>query len=125
MEQTFTIKEAAQHCGLSTHTLRYYEKEGLLLDIQRNESGVRLFHQSDLDHLELIICLRNSGMPIKQIKNFVQLGTIEHSNEKELLSILENHKQLIQLQQKQLQVYLETIDCNIDYYTTLLNKKND
>lgn len=58
---TYTISEVAKKMGISAHTLRYYEKEGLLPFIERNESGIRRYKASDFEHLALIHCLKETG----------------------------------------------------------------
>jgi len=64
----FTIPEAAARVGLSAHTLRYYEREGLLPPPSRNQHGVRMFEDSALEWLQLVRCLRDTGMSIAEIR---------------------------------------------------------
>ena len=72
---TYTIAKVSQITGLSAHTLRYYEKEGLLQNIKRDINGNREFSDDDLKWLETITCLKNSGMSIKNLKRYIQLYT--------------------------------------------------
>ncbi len=67
----YSISQAAKKMNLSTYTLRYYDKEGLLPMIERSNNGVRVFKEEDLEWLRLIHCLKASGMPIKEIKQFL------------------------------------------------------
>ena len=69
----YTIKQVSEIMGVSVPTLRYYDKEGLLPFIERRENGTRLFKESDLKTLEIISCMKKSGMPIKDIKVFIDM----------------------------------------------------
>ncbi|MFV0561032.1 MAG: MerR family transcriptional regulator [Enterococcus sp.] len=68
---TYTIKEVAKIFNLSTYTLRYYDKEGLLPFVSKNESGYREFTEADLGLIHTICCLKNTGMPIKDIRTYI------------------------------------------------------
>ena len=71
-QELFTIGEVAKMLNLPISTLRYYDKEGLLLNLQRDtSSGARKFNQQSLEALRLIDCLKKSGMQIKDIKEFM------------------------------------------------------
>ncbi|MCG0673647.1 transcription regulator [Lactiplantibacillus plantarum] len=68
---TYTIKEVADKVGLSAYTLRFYDKQGLLPFVSRNESGYRAFTDGDLHLLHTIICLKNTGMAISAIRQYI------------------------------------------------------
>ena len=68
---SYTISEAAARMHLSAPTLRYYDKEGLLPFVDRSANGVRVFKESDFEWLRLIECLKATGMPIRDIKQFI------------------------------------------------------
>ncbi len=112
---TYTIGQMAKQTGLSIHTLRYYEKEGILLPIERDEHGNRVFQEKDVVWLEAVSCLRSSGMPIKDIKLYIAL----HQKGPEM--ILEKRQVFVDLRKKlvkqieDLQNYVDMIDCNLDY----------
>lgn len=69
--KTYSISEAAKELNLTPYTLRYYDKEGLMPFVERTLSGNRLFKESDISALKIIECLKSTGMPIKEIKNFI------------------------------------------------------
>ena len=71
---TYSIHQVAEKTGMKSHVLRYYEKEGLLPCVSRTDSGIRRYTDDDLDHLGLIACLKNTGMSIKQIREFIELS---------------------------------------------------
>ena len=70
---TFTTSEVAERTGFSIDTLRYYEREGLLTGINRTAGGRRAYSQTDLDWLGLVRCLRDTGMPIADLKRYTEL----------------------------------------------------
>jgi DNA-binding transcriptional MerR regulator len=63
----YSIKDIARLCGLSAYTIRFYDKEGLLPFITRNDTGNRQFSESDLDMIQLICCLKNTGSRLRRI----------------------------------------------------------
>lgn len=69
--RNFTIGQVAQIKTISTYTLRYYDDQGLLPKVFRDKNGNRLFTEEDLQWLDMIKCLKNTGMPLEQIKRFV------------------------------------------------------
>ena len=69
----YSIQDVSNKTGLSTHTLRYYEKEGLISGVERSQGGFRQYTDEDLERLGLIRCLKNTGMSIQEIARFVQL----------------------------------------------------
>ncbi len=69
--ERYSIGQVAQMYGLAPSALRYYDKEGLLPFVERTEGGARLFKEEDLEWLTIIECLKNTGMPIKMIKQFI------------------------------------------------------
>ena len=68
---TYTISQAAERLGVTAYTLRYYDKEGLLPFVARSQGGARVFTDRDLENLRIISCLKASGMPIKDIREFL------------------------------------------------------
>lgn len=112
----YSIKQAAARLGLTASTLRYYDKEGLLPALKRSESGTRTFSDTDIQWLELICCLKNSGMPIIEIKRFMDLCLQGEDTCEERRKVLEKHKEDILKQMKVLQNSLCIINYKIDHY---------
>ena len=120
----YSIAEVAERTNLTAHTLRYYEKEGLLPFVHRSDSGNRDFIDKDLEWLELICCLKKTGMPIKKIKEYIELclkgdDTLEVRRE-----IFLNHREEVINGIAELQKNLEKIDCKINYYHSACKKCN-
>lgn len=71
----FSIQQAAEQTGLTTHTLRYYEQIGLLPSIERAANGHRRYQETDLGWVDYVLCLKAVGMPLDDIKRYVKLQT--------------------------------------------------
>ena len=112
----YSIAEVAEKTHLTTHTLRYYEKEGLLPFIDRSDSGNRDFKDKDLEWLELICCLKNTGMPIKKIKDYIELCLKGDNTLDVRREIFINHREDVIYQITELQKNLDKINCKINYY---------
>lgn len=112
----YTIKQAAEKTGLTTHTIRYYDKEGLLPLVKRTKSGIRKFSENDISWIELICCLKNSGMRIEEIKEFMLLCIQGAETCEDRREILQIHKEKVVEQIKQLQCSLEIINYKLNHY---------
>lgn len=113
----YTIAQAAKKTNLSAYTLRYYDKEGLLPFVERSTNGYREFSDGDLDWLALIGCLKNTGMPIKQIRAMIELTVQGDCTIDQRLQILEEHRRAVLEQVAALQKHLTKIDCKIECYS--------
>jgi DNA-binding transcriptional MerR regulator len=112
-----SIAEAASRTGVTAHTLRYYERAGLVItDIDRTSGGRRRYHQVDLDWILLCTKLRATGMPIKTIKRYAELVAEGHGNEEERLALMEAHSADVSARLVELQDNLKLINHKIDVY---------
>jgi DNA-binding transcriptional MerR regulator len=73
MTEALTIQQAAEACGLSVHTLRYYERIGLIKPVARRSNGHRLYRAEDLNWIAFLLRLRATGMPIAKMRRYAQL----------------------------------------------------
>ena len=114
MSSVFSPSEAAEQSGFSLDTLRYYERIGLLDDIDRAPSGHRRFRDDDLEWLGVLRCLRETGMPIAQMRRYAELTRRGEATLAERLSLLTEHDRQVQeriaLLQAQHNHLLEKID---------------
>ena len=117
----YSIAQAAKEMNLTTYTLRYYDREGLLSNVKRDKSGKRVFTKDDMENLSLICCLKNTGMPIKEIKQFIDWQNEGNSTLHERNNMLEKHKEDIFNQIANLKKYLRLIDRKLDYYHDACN----
>jgi DNA-binding transcriptional MerR regulator len=112
----YTISQAAEKIGVTSSTLRYYDKEGLLPFVEKNPAGTRVFKEQDMQRLDVIACMKCSGMPIKEIKNYFDLCREGDSTLKERLQMFLNRKENVISQIDELNKVMETIEHKIRYY---------
>ncbi|OOH86532.1 MerR family transcriptional regulator [Pasteurellaceae bacterium 15-036681] len=112
----YTISQLAKKLSVSSHTLRFYEKEGLLPSIQRDLSGNRLFSQADAEWLELLMCLKNTGMPLKEIKQFVEWLNYGDSTIEQRLALFQAQVEKVEQQIAELQRHLEILKYKRQFY---------
>lgn len=122
MENQFSIQQISQLTGLTVHTLRYYEKIGMLNDVARNEHGYRQYQESDILWIEFLIRLRETGMPINEMKRFSDLRSQGESTIRERREMLEAHQEDINAQINALKENLMSIRDKVIYYKTLEGK---
>jgi DNA-binding transcriptional MerR regulator len=116
-ETGLSIAEAARRTGVSVHTLRYYERAGLVVTaVGRTNGGQRRYQQLDLDWIKVCTRLRATGMPIRTIRRYAELVSAGRGNEEERLALLESHRAEVTAKLAELQENLELIDHKIDVY---------
>lgn len=114
---SLTIAEAAEQTGLTAHTLRYYERDGLMrTPIRRSTSGHRAYDEADLTWITLIAKLRATGMPIRDVKQYAALVRAGAGNETERLALLKTHRERVLTQLDEVRSHLGAIDFKIDLY---------
>ncbi|WP_342550088.1 MerR family transcriptional regulator [Paenibacillus sp. FSL P2-0089] len=123
--KTYSISEAAAHFNMTPHTLRYYDKEGLLPSIERTPSGKRVFKPSDMEALRIIECLKASGMPIKEIKHFIEWCSEGDSTLQRRYDMFLERKASVEAQMEELRKTMEVIDHKCHYYKTALEKSTE
>jgi DNA-binding transcriptional MerR regulator len=111
-----TIAEAAAEAGVSPHTLRYYERAGLLTPIERNGSGHRRFSAEDVEWVVVCTKLRATGMPIRRIREYAALVRAGEGNEADRLALLEAHREEVRKRLREVRRNLELIDYKIELY---------
>ncbi|RNB83010.1 MerR family transcriptional regulator [Brevibacillus nitrificans] len=119
MSKQFTIQQISQITGLTAHTLRYYEKIGLLDGVARNESGYRKYGESDLLWIDFLIRLRETRMPISEMKQFSDLRSQGKATIKERRTLLERHQNKVTKQITDLKENLLKIEHKIAHYKAL------
>jgi len=110
------IAEFSRRSGLSAHTLRYYEKLGLLTGIQRNNAGHRLYRESDIEWAAFINRLKDTGMPLKDIIRYSTLRAAGEPTMKERQQMLTEHRIRLQQRITEEQQHLKALDKKIAWY---------
>ena len=116
-EAGLSIAEAARRTGVSVHTLRYYERAGLVVTaVDRTAGGRRRYHQLDVDWIVICTRLRATGMPIRTIRRYAELVSAGPGNEQERLALLEAHRAEVTARLARTREHLKLIDHKIDVY---------
>ncbi len=118
MSTYYTIGQVASQLQIPPSTLRYYDREGLLPFVARSEGGVRMFRQSDLEWLSLIECLKHTGMPLKDIRTFIDWCMAGDETIGQRLEIIQRQKQAVEEQIAALQEVLGVLQYKTWYYET-------
>ncbi len=114
----YTVGEMAKKLGVAASTLRYYDKEGLLPFVERSGGGIRMFKESDLEWMRIIECLKKTGMPIKEIKKFVDWCMEGDSTIDLRLELIDSRRAEVLKQMEQMKETLATLDYKHWYYET-------
>ncbi|PAV31633.1 MerR family transcriptional regulator [Virgibacillus profundi] len=117
----YSISEVAKKLDLTAYTLRYYDKEGLMPFVERTPNGTRVFKESDIDALKIIECLKSTGMPIKEIKNFIDWCSDGDSTLQERYDMFLERKTSVEEQMEELKKTMELIEHKCSYYKTALD----
>jgi DNA-binding transcriptional MerR regulator len=102
--------------GLSAYTLRYYEKVGLLNNIQRNSSGHRAYTSKDLEWVNFVKRLKDTGMPLAEIQQYAQLRELGSSTVLDRQQLLERHKDQLQAHIELQKNHLLALESKISLY---------
>ena len=119
------IAEVSEQYGISSDTLRYYERIGLIPPVNRNESGIRDYNELDLRRVEFIKCMRSAGLPIEVLIEYVglvQQGDQTIESRKEIL--IEQRERLV-ARMKEMQKTLDILDYKIEVYQNVVLKKEN
>ena len=117
------IMEVSENYGISSDTLRYYERIGLIPPVNRSENGIRDYNDLDLKRVEFIKCMRSAGLPIEVLIEYVALvqqgdQTIEARKE-----ILKEQRDQLAVRMKEMQKTLDLLDHKIEVYENAVLKK--
>lgn len=121
----FTVKDLAAALQTSEYTIRFYAKEDLFPFVTRDKNNVRLFTENDLWVGKMVMCLRNTGMPLKEIKHFLELCKQGEATYHEQLAIIQKQKIVAEQRLKEMEQQLEHIKEKESHYKALLNIQNE
>lgn len=116
MKSGLTVHEVAERTGLSAHTIRYYERVGLIPAVGRAPNGHRRYSEADIGWIEFLKCLRSTGMPISEMQRYVTLQQEGDATLQERLALLEAHRSRIKARLEELNRFLERIEKKIAWY---------
>ncbi|WP_455677033.1 MerR family transcriptional regulator [Pseudoscardovia suis] len=118
-EPAYSISQVAQIMGVAPSALRYYDHEGLLPHVERI-NGVRVFRNKDFPWLRVLQCLKNTGMPIRRIKEYAQLCEEGDASLEQRYELIKAQRQAVLDQIEQLKFYLQELDFKDWYYRTAI-----
>lgn len=113
----FSIGEVVKQTGLSAHTLRYYEKEGLLPFVTKNSSGLRVYTTTDLRWLSMIECLKDSGLQIKEIRQYIEWFLQGDATLQQRLDLFANRRKVLEAEMARMQTVMNKITYKETLYT--------
>ncbi|MDM5200553.1 MerR family transcriptional regulator [Fictibacillus enclensis] len=117
----YSISEVAKKLNLTVYTLRYYDKEGLMPFVERTPNGYRFFKESDISALKVIECLKATGMPIKEIKTFIDWCSEGDSTLEQRYKMFLERKANVEAQMEELKKTMEVIQHKCTYYKTAID----
>ncbi|MEY8392945.1 MerR family transcriptional regulator [Lachnospiraceae bacterium] len=118
----YSAKEAAEITGLSTATLRYYEREKLLPQIARSSSKYRQYTDEDIEWIKMIQCMRMANIPIRSIKHYVSLLIQGGTTLEQRYTMVKEHMEYIKGQIANLQSALSLTQSKLTFYENLLKE---
>lgn len=117
MDQVLTVQQMAQLTGISAHTLRYYERAGLMQPVGRNETnGYRAYTQQHIGWIEFIKRLRATGMPIRDIQRYTELILQGEQTVPDRMHLLKQHRDRVEAHLLEVRQHLAAITTKISYY---------
>lgn len=119
------IGQMAQRSGLSQDALRWYEREGLIPRVPRSASGRRVYDEECIRMIDLLVCLRRSGMPVAQVREFNRLYGVGAASHGRRMALLQEHRRHLQEQLAELSRDLDRVDAKIEHYGSLIDRGLD
>jgi DNA-binding transcriptional MerR regulator len=117
------IMEVSEQFGLSSDTLRYYERIGLIPPVNRNGSGIRDYSELDLRRVEFIKCMRSAGLPVEVLIEYVGLVQQGDKTIGARKEILVEQRELLLAKMKEMQKTLDVLNHKIEVYENAVLKK--
>jgi DNA-binding transcriptional MerR regulator len=121
-QRELSIAEAAEISGLSAHTLRYYERAGLLEPVGRNGSGHRRYGEARLERITFLTRLRATGMPIREVRRYAELTQAGETTNAARLALLERHRVAVLAGLETTAKSLELIEWKTNFYKERLGE---
>lgn len=117
------IAEVSEQYGISSDTLRYYERVGLIPTVNRNESGIRDYNELDLRRVDFIKCMRSAGLPIDVLIEYMELVQQGDETAETRKEILKEQRELLLGRMKEMQKTLDLLNHKIEIYEKGVLKK--
>jgi len=115
-----TIAEAGKKYGLSTDTLRYYERIGLIAPVPRTKGGIRDYGENDCQAIEFIKCMRSAGVAVEALVEYISLFQKGESTRQARKDILREQRDILTARLAEMQEALNKLNFKIENYDTLM-----
>lgn len=120
-----TIKEVSEIMKISPYTLRFYDKKGLFPFVKRNERNIRIFTENDLEWVYVVQCLRDTGLPLLRIRQYIDMCVAGDQTIPDRLDLLKKQQCVVKMQQIELQERLDMVNYKILSYENQIEHKTD
>ena len=114
----YTVGEMAKMLEVPASTLRYYDKEGLLPFVERSPGGMRMFQEKDFEWLQVIGCLKKAGMPLRDIRVYIELAMQGDETIARRLELFRKQRTVLETRMAELQQTMDTLDYKCWFYET-------
>ena len=120
----YTVKQMAEKMGLTAYAVRYYDNAGLIPDVGRSSGNSRLFSDYNLAWLKIVHCLRSTGLPITEVRRYIQMCQEGDSTIPERAAMIAAQEKSLRAQLDELNRQMEILQYKKHYYETLLAGKS-
>lgn len=117
---SYSIHEVAEKMGISTYSIRYYHDHGMLPFVQRDANNNRVFNDIDVEWLNIIVCLRATGMPVERIQHYLDLVQEGEATVPERYQMMKTQQERTLTELTELRQHLDTINRKVSGYADIL-----
>lgn len=118
----YTVKQLSDKLNISAHTIRFYDDQGLFPDVTRDIHGTRLFKEENIEWIYLVLCLRNTGMSVADIRHYINLCKEGESTVSERYQIIMKQKKKAEEDLKEMQHRLDVLSMKEKCYEDALSR---
>lgn len=119
----YSVRQVAEKYGISAHTLRYYDNAGLFPEMQRDSHGARVFNDAQLEWLRLVLCMRSTGLPIADIRHYLELCAQGDSTLQERYEMILEQRKRVEAERTEIDQKLDILSRKTAYYEEKLQNK--
>lgn len=120
---TYTVKQVSEKFNISAYTIRFYDDQGLFPDVSRDSHGTRIFTDNNLEWISLVQCLRKTGMPVADIRHYIDLCKEGETSVSERYQIIMKQKEKAEADLKEMQYRLDVLRMKEKCYEEILSQK--
>lgn len=117
------ISEVAKETGFSTSTIRYYEQQGLIRDIERDKHGIRTFSQDDIKWIKFLASIKNARLSLNEMMSYADLYYSKNESIPDRLAVTKECREKLMAELNELRKGIEFLDYKIEYYNELIERR--